>query len=433
METRFAFDMLADKGAVSKMTLDLIYADMFAVVDDSVNYDEAITEEMASVAAFILGASSRKNQSPFVRSRLCWDDHAKKLLREGEFRNMYRMSYNSFCKLVELLRPSLTVNEVQARRRSSGEDPIYTEIILHCLIRYMAGGASQDIRVTAGMTKRYFYSCVHRGIDAVNNCATLNLIFPTSEEKLKETAVLFQRKSSFGELNGCISALDGWLCRILIPSPKETPNVSSYFSGHYQCYGVNVQAACDSSSRFTWISIRSPGGTGDSKAFYGTSLHSLLSTLPEGYYIVADNAYTLSKSLLVPYSGNDKRFPSRDVFNFYLSQLRIKIEQAFGMMVNKWRVFKKPLQLGLARVPTLIECCVRLHNYCIEQREADWCIPDVVPELISTHVPSYDEYKDELNSETSSSGGRNTVRTALTKQLLSNGRMRPMGNVRRNN
>jgi len=138
----------------------------------------------------------------------------------------------------------------------------------------------------------------------------------------------------------------------LIPSPKETPNVSSYFSGHYQCYGVNVQAACDSSSRFTWISIRSPGGTGASQAFYGTSLHSLLSTLPEGYYIVADNAYTLSKSLLVPYSGNDKRFPSRDVFNFYLSQLRIKIEQAFGMMVNKWRVFKKPLQLGLARVPT---------------------------------------------------------------------------------
>ena len=58
LETRFAFDMLADKKAVSKMALDLIYADMFAVVDDSVDYDKAITEEMASIAAFILGASS---------------------------------------------------------------------------------------------------------------------------------------------------------------------------------------------------------------------------------------------------------------------------------------------------------------------------------------------------------------------------------------
>jgi hypothetical protein len=66
---------------------------------------------------------------------------------------------------------------------------------------------------------------------------------------------------------------------------------------------------------------------------------------------VADNAYILSATLLIPYSGNDKRYPAEDFFNFYLSQLRKKIEQAFGMMVKKWRNFKKPKELKLSFIP----------------------------------------------------------------------------------
>jgi hypothetical protein len=88
----------------------------------------------------------------------------------------------------------------------------------------------------------------------------------------------------------------------------------------YQCHGLNIQAACDAKCRFIFLSIRCPGGTGDSKAFYGTRLDTCLKS-----------------TLLIPYSGSDMRYPHKDVFNFYLTQLRIKIEQAFGMMVNKWR------------------------------------------------------------------------------------------------
>jgi hypothetical protein len=38
-------------------------------------------------------------------------------------------------------------------------------------------------------------------------------------------------------------ALDGWLFQIKVLGTNETPNMSSYFSGHYQCYGVNVHEA----------------------------------------------------------------------------------------------------------------------------------------------------------------------------------------------
>jgi hypothetical protein len=78
------------------------------------------------------------------------------------------------------------------------------------------------------------------------------------------------------------SALDRWLCRIQVPPASETMKKLSYFSGHYQCHGLNVQAARDAACRFIFVSIRCPGGTGDSKAFYGTRLAMFLQEIPAG-------------------------------------------------------------------------------------------------------------------------------------------------------
>ena len=41
----------------------------------------------------------------------------------------------------------------------------------------------------------------------------------------------------------------------------------------------------------------------------------------------------------------EKDEPAMDAFNFYLSQLRIRIEQTFGMMTTKWRILRQPLQV----------------------------------------------------------------------------------------
>ena len=66
-----------------------------------------------------------------------------------------------------------------------------------------------------------------------------------------------------------------------------------------------------------------PGGTGDSKAFFSSSLYDILYTLLPGLYLIADIDYTLSEHLLIPYSGINKKEPIKDTYNFFLSQLRI--------------------------------------------------------------------------------------------------------------
>jgi hypothetical protein len=284
--------------------------------DISDDEDDLITAVYGAVASY-----KRRRNAPLIRKRLKWMAHVKQLHREGQFNRMYRMSYKSFRKLLSLLSPYLMVDAKQGSRRNHGMGHVTPELVLHCLLRYMAGGSHHDIQVLAGIAKSTFFACVHRGIDAVNKCRELALHFPTELSELKEVAIEFQGKSSFGVLDGCVGALDGWLCRIKVPLGKDTSNIASYYSGHYCCYGINVQAVCDSRCRFTYLSCRSPGGTGDSRAFHGTALSYFLQEIPRGFYVLGDSAYTLSSSLLVPFTGSDKKKTDNDVFNFHLSQL----------------------------------------------------------------------------------------------------------------
>jgi hypothetical protein len=55
-----------------------------------------------------------------------------------------------------------------------------------------------------------------------------------------------------------------------------------------------------------------------------------------------------------------------DAYNFYLSQLRITIEQAFGVLVHWWAILRAPLLCLMSKVGPLIKL-VRLHNFCIDQ------------------------------------------------------------------
>jgi hypothetical protein len=95
----------------------------------------------------------------------------------------------------------------------------------------------------------------------------------------------------------------------------------------------------------------------------------MLDKLPLTYYVVADAAYAVSDKILVPFTGSQKRNLVQDAFNYFLSQLRIRIEQSFGLLVGKWRILRKPLECDLCNSSTIILACCRLHNYVIEK---DW-------------------------------------------------------------
>jgi hypothetical protein len=144
------------------------------------------------------------------------------------------------------------------------------------------------------------------------------------------------------------------------------------FSGHYGVYGLNVQAVCNYRSRFSYFAVVAPGKCSDQVAFESTLLPELMQAFPVGTYLVGNAAYSVSEKMIVPFTGTQQVNPCNNAHNFYLSELRIRIEMTFGLMTNKWRILCAPLQTGFAKSLEALECCSRLHNFCIDNNGEDF-------------------------------------------------------------
>ena len=116
------------------------------------------------------------------------------------------------------------------------------------------------------------------------------------------------------------------------------------------------------------------GKTNDCKAYAGSRISELVESLPEGFFVIGDNAYINTDHMLVPYPGRNEWKSKEDTFNFFASQLRVRIENAFALLVRRWGILQKPLQMALKNQPVIIKAICCLHNFCIDEKE-----PSIVP------------------------------------------------------
>jgi DDE superfamily endonuclease len=260
---------------------------------------------------------------------------------------------------------------------------------------------------------------------------------PSSVEEYQLAADSFKAVSRNKIMKCCVGALDGWLCRIETPSSKETAIARAFHSGHYNTQGVNVQACCDSNCKFIYVLINSPGSTNDVVSYAESSLSDLVSRLPIGKYIVADNVYIKSNFLLTPYSGQQKNDVAKDTFNFYLSQCQIRIEQAFGQLTNVWRVFKLPLRVDLKNVPRIIHAAMRFHNFLFDERQVGFDdgnneMQNTIQVLSDEEIMFHNRNYDPIAAPDMNMRQRHTIRESILNEIKSDGLERPLYNRLRN-
>ena len=87
-----------------------------------------------------------------------------------------------------------------------------------------------------------FFHQLWKTIKAINNCAELQITWPNTKKWQIECACGFTSISTNCALHECVAVLDGYHQQTITPLKKEVHNVQSYFSSHYQAYGVNIQA-----------------------------------------------------------------------------------------------------------------------------------------------------------------------------------------------
>ena len=80
------------------------------------------------------------------------------------------------------------------------------------------------------------------------------------------------------------------------------------------------------------------------------------------YMVLADDAFPLSKSLMKPYPFRNLDVGER-IFNYRLSRARRTVENAFGILANRFRVFLTPIAVTPDKVEKIVLGACTLHNY----------------------------------------------------------------------
>ena len=324
---------------------------------------EAGRRDLSDLAYLSTLSNIRKER--WQHERLEWEKHLRLLFHEETFNNEYRMSYNAFNKLKEILQPILQRDANKCR----DAEPIMTEHIMAMGLRYLSGGRVLDNRRFIGMNRSAGYYAIDDFINAVNAAPELDIKLPSLPTEWEEVRRGWQSCSSVPHIfHGTVAAADGFFQATYKPTEKEVGNVLAYYSGHYESYGINCQAVVKRDLQFMYFGVVAPGSTNDSIAYTRAGdLKEVIDSLPLGLYMVADAAYVLSEHVLVPFTGKDKSDPYHDSFNFHLSQLRIRVEMAFGYLVNKFRILARKLECSLQKNTAILMACARLHNFIIQQ------------------------------------------------------------------
>jgi hypothetical protein len=314
-------------------------------------------------------------------------------------------------------------------------------MMLMSTLRYLAGGSYLDVRRTVGISSPSYYRVIDATMVAILALQELRIVFPESDSEKEVVMEDFKAISVGGVMNGCIGCVDGWVCVIKSPTAADAGDVGTgrYFNGHYSCPGINVQAVCDAHCRFTAIDASFPGSTNDARAFRDTGVARMLGSLPAGMYIIGDNVYPVGEHLLTPFSRNQIVDEYHDSFNFHASQLRIRIEMAFGLLTTKWRVFRAPIERNFLNANRTIYAAMVLHNYAINWRmmsDRDYCILD--DRIRPFRVPGSHQHNDVANlmgymsSDLVVENGRSYMRDFIVQKLRATNALRPQININRN-
>ena len=172
----------------------------------------------------------------------------------------------------------------------------------------------------------------------------------------------------------CVGAIDGK--HVVMQAPA---NSGAMYHNYKGTFAMVLMALVDASYCFTVIDVGSYGSSSDggifSKSCFGISLAEGTLQLPPckslpgadnneklPHVIVGDEAFPLKQNLMRPYPGNDLDDAKR-IFNYRLSRARRIVENAFGILAARWRIYQRRMQLSPGNIDKVVKSTCVLHNF----------------------------------------------------------------------
>ena len=197
-----------------------------------------------------------------------------------------------------------------------------------------------------------------RGNQGYMRCNLDYLKTPENKEDWSQISQQFEEEWNFPH---CLGAVDGKHVAIECPH-----NAGSTYLNYKSFHSVVLMAVCDAKYRFTYVDIGSYGRDNDAANFAQSYLSKAFESgdlpihmLP--YVIVGDEIFPFKLWLMKPYPGKSLN-ESQAIYNYRLSRCRRTIENAFGILVARWRIFRRPIRASVDTVDRIVQATVCLHN-----------------------------------------------------------------------
>uniref|UniRef100_A0A6P7FDT2 Nuclease HARBI1 n=1 Tax=Diabrotica virgifera virgifera TaxID=50390 RepID=A0A6P7FDT2_DIAVI len=332
------------------------------------------------LAVIALCLDEEEHQSTNKKPRIWVHNILKTRKTEGEFFTLYedlcddetkffqyfRMTKYKFYYILNKISADLTKQNTTFREAIT---PI--EKLVVCL-RFLSTG---DSFRTIAFSYRLGHSTTQEIVGEVCKSIIKNLLSECmpipAEARWKEIANEFWNLWNFPN---CLGALDGKHVEIVAPA-----NSGSNFFNYKRTFSVVLLGLVDAHYKFIAVDIGSYGKNSDGGIFASSNLGKALEQgilhIPEEtmfpgtdimspYVIIGDSAFPLKTNLMRPYpepqANNDIK---KRIFNYRLCRSRRVVENAFGILAQKFRIYMRKLNSKPGNVENIILATCILHNF----------------------------------------------------------------------
>lgn len=155
----------------------------------------------------------------------------------------------------------------------------------------------------------------------------------------------------------CCGALDGK--HVVI---RNVPHSGSEYFNYKGSYSIILMALVDANYCFRYFDIGT-NGRANGNSSLNTALEEISNKLnfPKNGVIVADDAFPLRTNILKPFGRSSNLSRKQKIFR--LSRARRVVENAFGILVSRFRIFEKPMSVEISTVTLIVKSTLALHNW----------------------------------------------------------------------
>ena len=157
---------------------------------------------------------------------------------------------------------------------------------------------------------------------------------------------------------------------------RRPRNSGSLYYNYKSFFSIVLMGLVDSDYKFLWIDVGGCGLMSDAQLFNASELKEFLEDnsigfpladplpnddRPTPYIILGDDAFGLRTYLMKPYAQRQLTKEQR-VCNYRLSRGRRIVENAFGILAQRWQILLTTMQHDPETIAIIVDSCVILHN-----------------------------------------------------------------------